>query len=64
MAGFLTEGTSMSTMSQFFGGGGGGIPHQKVYGVSGTFVTPQAGKYLITAIGRELDLYTFNTGIL
>jgi len=39
----------MSSMSQFFGGGG--IPVQLAVTASGTFVTPVAGKYLLTAIG-------------
>ena len=44
----------MSALSQFFGSGTSfqdGIYQQEVYDSSNTFVVPQTGKYLITAVG-------------
>ena len=39
----------MSSMSQFFNSAG--VPAQYAVTASGSFVTPVAGKYLLTAIG-------------
>src|SRR5574343_1125365 len=41
----------MSSISQFFGGIGGGFYQQVAVTASGSFTCPVAGQYLVTAIG-------------